>query len=229
MSEKFTLIKLSIAGENFEIVVKPDKALDYKLGKEGNIRDILVVDTIFSDAKKGMKPSSERLLKIFKTEDVYAIAETILKRGELQITADQRRRLIEDKRRQIIAFISRNCIDPRTNLPHPPLRIEQALSQIKVSIDPFRDAEAQAKDIIEKLRPILPIKFESLRIAVKIPAEHALKVYGALKGFGTIKQEEWQKDGSWVGILEMPAGLHAPFLEKLGNLTQGTMQTKILR
>ncbi|MBS7610396.1 ribosome assembly factor SBDS [Candidatus Bathyarchaeota archaeon] len=229
MSEKLTLIRLSIAGENFEIVVKSDKALDYKLGKEGNIREILVVDTIFSDAKKGMKASSERLLKIFKTEDVYAIAETIMKRGELQITADQRRRLIEDKRRQIIAFISRNCIDPRTNLPHPPLRIEQALSQIKVSIDPLRDAEAQAKDIIEKLRPILPMKFESLRIAVKIPAEYALKAYGTLKGFGTIKQEEWQKDGSWIGILEMPAGLHASFLEKLGNLTQGTMLTKILR
>jgi ribosome maturation protein SDO1 len=229
MSEKFTLIRLSIAGENFEIVVKPDKALDYKLGKGGDIRDILIVDTIFSDAKKGMKASSEKLIKTFKTEDVYAVAEAILKRGELQITAEQRRRLIEDKRKQIIAFIARNCIDPRTNLPHPPLRVEQAMSQIRFSIDPFRDAEAQAKDVIEKLRSILPIKFESLRIAVKIPAEHAVKVYGALKGFGTIKQEEWQKDGSWVGIIEMPAGVHASFLEKLGNLTQGTMQTKILK
>ncbi|MEM2905533.1 MAG: ribosome assembly factor SBDS [Candidatus Bathyarchaeia archaeon] len=229
MSEKFIVARLSAAGERFEIVVHPDKALAYKLGKGGDLGNILVADSVFADAKKGLKASSEKLLKAFGTSEVLQVAEAILRRGELQITTEQRRRLVEEKRRQIVAFIARNCIDPRTNLPHPVLRIEQALEQVRVSIDPFKDAEAQAKDVIDELRPILPIRMEQMRVAVKIPAEHAARAYGAVKEFGTVSREEWQADGSWVGVLEMPAGLHAGFLDRLGKLTQGTMQTKILK
>jgi len=32
-----------------------------------------------------------------------------------------------------------------------------------------------------------------------------------------------------VAIIEMPAGLQASFLEKIGKLTQGTLQVKILK
>jgi ribosome maturation protein SDO1 len=137
--------------------------------------------------------------------------------------------MTEEKRKQIVAFLARHCIDPRTGAPHPPLRIEQALSQIRVSIDPFKSTEEQAKTIIEDLRPIIPLKIEQMRVAVKVFAEHAAKAYGAIKNFGTITREEWQKDGSWIGVVEMPAGLYGPFIERLGKLTQGTIQTKILK
>jgi len=229
MSEKFIIARLSAAGERFEVVVHPEKALAYKMGKGGDLGEILVADSIFADAKKGLKASSEKLVKAFGTSEVHQVADAILRKGELQITTEQRRRLIEEKRKQIIAFIARNCIDPRTKLPHPPLRIEQALSQVRVSIDPFKDAETQAKDIIDLLRPVLPIRVEQMRLAVRIPAEHAARAYGAIKEFGVISREEWQADGSWVGVLEMPAGLHAGFLDRLGKLTQGTMQTKMLK
>ncbi len=229
MSEKLILARLSVAGEHFEVAVHPDKALTYKMGGGGDIRNILLIDEVYVDAKKGMKATNEKVMKAFNTGDVYEVADIILKRGELQITTEQRRRLSEEKRRQIIAFISRNCIDPRTNLPHPPLRVEQALEQVRVSVDPFKDAETQAKQVIEALRPILPIRMEQMRIAVKIPAEYIAKVYGTVKGFGVIKREEWQADGSWVGVVEMPAGLHASFLDRLGKQTQGSMQTKTLK
>jgi len=157
------------------------------------------------------------------------IAEAIMQRGELQLTTEQRRQLIEDKKKQIIVFICRHCVDPRTGLPHPPIRVEQAIAQVRVSIDPFEDAEEQARAVIQLLRPILPLKMEQLRLAVKIPPEHATRAYGTVKDFGTIKQEEWQADGSWVAIIEMPAGLQTSFLEKVGKLTQGTLQIKILK
>ncbi len=229
MSEKFIVARLSAAGDRFEIVVHPDKALAYRMGKGGDLGQILVADSVFTDAKKGLKASSEKLLKAFGTAEFHQVADAILRKGELQITTEQRKRLVEEKRRQIISFISRNCIDPRTNLPHPVVRIEQALSQVRVSIDPFRDAETQAKEVIEELRPILPIKMEQMRLAVRIPAEYAARAYGAVKEFGVISREEWQVDGTWVGVVEMPAGLHAAFLDRLGKLTQGAMQTRILR
>jgi ribosome maturation protein SDO1 len=176
-----------------------------------------------------MKASEESLMKAFKTTDVFKIAEIILKHGELQLTTEQRRKLTEEKRKQIINFISRHCVDPRTGLPHPPLRVEQALSQIHVVVDPFKDAEEQAKSVIESLRGILPIKFEHIKIAVKIPPEYAAKAIGAVKDFGTIERQEWGSDGSWLALVTMPAGLHGAFLDKLNSITHGNLQTKILK
>jgi ribosome maturation protein SDO1 len=103
------------------------------------------------------------------------------------------------------------------------------LNQVKISIDPFKSADEQAKDVIEELRTLLPIKMEQMRVAVKVLAEFGAKGYGAIKGYGTITREEWQADGSLVAVVEMPAGLYGPFVERLGRITQGTIQTKVLK
>lgn len=229
MSEKFTTARISKSGEKFEVLVKPDPALEYKMGKPLAVSQLLVIDEIYSDAGKGTRASAEKLQKAFGTEDPLTIAEDIMKHGELQLTTDQRRQLVEEKRKQIVAFVARNCIDPRTGTPHPPIRIEQAMSQIKYSIDPFKSADEQAKSVIEELRALLPIKMEQMRVAVKILAEYAAKGYGAIKGYGTISKEEWQADGALVAVVEMPAGLYGPFIERLGKITQGSIQTKILK
>jgi len=229
MSEKFTTARITRTGEKFEILVKPEPALDYKTGKPIGLSQILAIDEIYSDAGKGTRASSEKLEKAFGTTDALKIAEEIMKHGELQLTTDQRRQLVEDKRKQIVAFISRNCIDPRSATPHPPMRIEQAMNQVKYSIDPFKNADEQAKDIIEELRTIIPIKMEQMRVGVKVLAEFSAKGYGAIKNFGTITREEWQADGALVAVVEMPAGLYGPFVERLGKITQGTIQTKVIK
>jgi ribosome maturation protein SDO1 len=228
MSDKYTIARLTKENEHFEILVKPDKALDYRLGKIAGITEVIASETIFSDANKGTRVSEEALRKAFSTTDSLKIAETILKTGTLQMTTEQRRKMVEDKRKQIIDFISRQCVDPRTNLPHPPTRIENAMEQIRYSIDPFKPLEEQAKEIIKLLRTILPLKMEQMTLGVTIPAAYSAKAYGAMKGFGTIKKEEWRTDGSWYGVLEMPAGLYAPFLDKLGEITKGAGDAKVI-
>ena len=228
MSDKYTVARLTKDNEHFEILVKPQKALDYRSGKIPGITEVLVSETIFSDANKGTRISEETLQKAFKTTDSLKIAETILKTGTLQLTTDQRRKMVEDKRRQIIDFISRESVDPKTNLPHPPLRIENAMEKIHYSIDPFKPVEEQAKEIVKLLRPILPLKMEQISIGITIPAQYSVRAYGAIKGFGTIRREEWRTDGSWYGVLEMPAGLYAPLIEKLGEVTKGNGEAKII-
>jgi ribosome maturation protein SDO1 len=229
MSDKYTTARITKAGEKFEILVKPDPALDYKMGKPTPVSQMLVIDEIYADASKGTHASDEKLQKSFGTTDPLAVAEEIMKHGELQLTTEQRRQLVEDKRKQIIAFISRNCIDPRTGTPHPPLRIEQAFAQIRVVIDPFKPADEQAKAVIDELRSLLPIKIDKMKVAVKVFPEHAAKAYGSIKGFGTITKEEWQADGSLVALVEMPAGLYGSFIDRIGKITQGTVQTKVLK
>ena len=229
MSERYTIARITHDGEHFEILTKPEPALSYKLGKTISVSQILATETIFTDAGKGSKASEEKLKQFFGTTDPIKIAEVILKKGTLQLTTDQRRQLVEDKRRQIISFISRECIDPKTNLPHPPLRIEQAMKQIHFSIDPSKGVEEQSKDIIKLLRPIIPLKMEKITVEVHVPQEHASKVYGTVKGFGTLKMDQWQADGSWSAIVEMSAGLYGPFLDKLGKMTRGNIEAKMVR
>ncbi len=229
MSERYTIARITHDGEHFEILTKPEPALSYRLGKTIPVSQVLATETIFTDAGKGTKASEETLQQVFGTTDPLKIAEVILKKGTLQLTTEQRKQIVEEKRRQIISFISRECIDPKTNLPHPPLRIEQAMKQIRFSIDPTKGVEEQAKEIIKLLRPVIPLKMEKISVAVHIPPEHASKVYGTVKGFGTITREQWRADGSWSAIVEMSAGLYGPFLDKLGKMTRGNMEAKMVK
>jgi ribosome maturation protein SDO1 len=228
MSEKFTIARLTKENEHFEVLVKPQKALDYRNGKIPGITEVLAAETIFSDANKGTRAAEDDLRKAFGTTDALKIADIILKKGQLQLTTEQRRKMVEDKRKQIIDFISRQAVDPKTNLPHPPMRIENAMEQIRYPIDPYKPVEEQARDIIKLLRPILPLKVEQLSLGVTIPAAYAVRAYGAVKTYGVIKREEWRSDGSWYGVLEMPAGSYASFLNKLGEVTKGAGEAKII-
>ena len=228
MSERFTVARLTKEDEHFEILVKPQKALEYHNGKISAITEVLAADIIFSDANKGTKISEEAMKKAFKTVDPLKIADEILKKGTLQLTTDQRRKMVEDKRRQIIDFISRQAVDPKTNLPHPPTRIENAMEQIHYPVDPYKSVEEQTKDIVKLLRPILALKIEQVIVAVKVPSQYASRAYGTIKSLGILKREEWRGDGSWYGEIEMPAGVYASVLNKLGDVTKGSGEAKII-
>jgi len=226
--ERGVVARLTVGKDHFEVLVNPDLA--WKLRKGGNVdlRSVLTAEVIYRDVRKGLKASRDELLKAFKTDDVFKVAEQIIKRGELQLTAQQRRELIEMKRRQIIDFIARNCVDPKTNLPHPPLRIENAMNEAKISINPFEDVEVQAMEVIKALKPILPLKIAQASLEVYIPQPYASKAYSLLSKMGSIKKSQWQPDGSWRGEVEVPAGMQPSIMEKLASLTRGSAHVKTL-
>jgi ribosome maturation protein SDO1 len=228
MSEKFTIARYTKDNEHFEVLVKPNKALDYRNGKIAGITEVLAAETIFADANKGTRVKDDDLKKAFGTTDPLKIADVIIKKGQLQLTTEQRRKMVEDKHKQIVDYISRQAVDPKTNLPHPPMRIENAMEQIRFPIDPYKSVEEQARDIIKLLRPILPLKVEQISVGVHIPAQYAQRAYGSVKTYGAIKREEWRNDGSWYGVLEMPAGSYASFLNKLGEVTKGSGEAKTI-
>jgi len=225
----FNLARLKTGGERFEIVIHPDKAIEYKHGKAVDLRDVLVSDKIFSDAHKGMHASEHMAEKIFKTSDTMEIAKIILQKGEIQLTAEYRDKLREEKRKRMIFLIHRNSIDPGTNLPHPEQRIANALEEAKVRIDEFRSAEDQLQDVVKKLRSILPIRFEIRELQVSIPAQFASKSYSTLKNFGTVLKDEWQNDGSLVSLIELPAGLQQDFFNEINKITHGNAEVKVVR
>ena len=52
---KVTIVKLILGNDKFELLVKPDPALEYKLGKRSDLSSILISDEIYSDANKGSR------------------------------------------------------------------------------------------------------------------------------------------------------------------------------
>ena len=225
--ENAIIAHLDSHGERFELLVDPDLAYMYKTGKKKDLVNVLIVEEGFKDAKKGDRHKNETLQKIFKSTDIGEIAKQILERGEIQLTTEQRRKMLEEKRKQVVALIAREAIDPRTKAPHPPQRIEKALDEARVHIDAFKDAESQVEAVVSALRPLLPLKFERLRIAVKIPAEYAPKAYGSLKEFN-MQRDEWQKDGSLIAVVEIAAGMQSSFYDRVNKMTGGKVETKVL-
>jgi ribosome maturation protein SDO1 len=225
-----TVVKFSFEGEKFEILVKPDPALEYKMGKKKDISSVLVSDDIYTDSSKGTKPSTEKLLKAFKTEDLAEIAQMILQKGDLNLTTDQRRKMVDEKKRQLVEFISKTYVDPRTHLPHPPLRIEQAMKDARVSVEPQKNVDEQVKDIVEKLRSIIPLKSENLSLEITIiPAQFASQSYAVLKSVGSLKNEEWQNNGSLKAILEIPAAARPNVIDRLGSITKGSASVEVMQ
>jgi len=218
---------IKAGGEQFEILVDPDLALAFRTGQKKDLSNILAAEEIFKDARKGERHKSAALQKAFHTDDIFAIAEKILKEGELALTTEQKRTMALQKRKQIAALIAREATDPRTGAPHPLLRIEQAMEKVRLDIDPLKDAALQMEDVVSALRVELPIKFVKRRIAVKVGPEHAARVYGLLKSQG-IEKEERTHDGSLIVVVSMPAGLASEFYDKLNKATSGQAQTKLL-
>ena len=226
--EDAVIARLEYYGERFEILVDPDLASDFKKGEDIKIEEILAVEEVFKDAKKGDKSSEEAMNKAFETIDPLEAAAIIIRKGQVQLTAQQRRDMQEDKRRMIVAIIAREAINPQTKLPHPTRRIEIAMEEAKIRVDPFKSVDEQVNITLKAIRRLIPIKLERVKVAIHIPGEDTGKVYGIISEFGKTLKEEWQQDGSWVAIVEIPGGIQDNFYQKLSEVTHGQVETKLL-
>ena len=215
--------------EHFEILVDPYGAADLLEGKEVNVTELLAIDAIFKDSKKGTHAAEETLQAVFGTTKIKDIATIIIQKGDIQLTTEQRQKMQKNKRNRIIETIVRNAMDPQTKAPHPRQRIENAMDQAGIHVDPFKPVREQVKIVLEALKPLLPISMDQVRISVKISAAHIGKAYGVVRNFGSLEREDWQSDGSWIGIIKLPAGMQTDFYEKINDVTKGDVSTKILK
>jgi ribosome maturation protein SDO1 len=221
--------RLKTHGTTFEVLVEPDGALAYRRGEGVKLEDILAVEDIFENATRGDRCAEEDLIKAFSTTDVFDIADKIIKKGEISLTAEQRKRFLEIKRRQLVEIIARNAINPQTKTPHPPARIELALAEAKFNVDPTKSAQEMVNLAMKAIRPIIPIRFEEVEVAIKIPASYAPKAYGEIASFGKITKEAWQNNGSWIGVIKIPAGMQNELYSLINRLTKGEAETKLLK
>lgn len=227
--EEAVIARLDSHGEHFEVLVDPKKGLEVKKGEEVPLNELIAVNEVFKDSEKGKRVSDEDLNKVFGTNDLKEIVYKIIRKGEVQLTTQQRREMRQEKRKKIASIIARRAVNPQTDKPHPPKRIRNAMDEAGVHVNATEDAESQVSEVLDKLKPILPISVEEVEIAVRVPAEYAGKASGQLRDIGDLKKEEWGNDGSWLGKIKMPAGVQDKFYKKVNSLTKGEAETKILK
>ena len=131
------LARMEKGGKRYELLVDPEMVDDFKNDPDSvNIDDFLAMDEVFHDARGGERPTEEAIENTFGTQDILEIAKTILTKGSIQLTTNQRKAIVEKMRQKIIHHIHSQAVDPKTKSPHPVTRIELALEESRYSVDP---------------------------------------------------------------------------------------------
>ncbi|UPV74510.1 ribosome assembly factor SBDS [Halorussus limi] len=229
--EEAVTARLESHGERFEVLVDPDAALAIKRGEfDGELEDVIAAEDVFENASRGDRPAESALEEVFGTTDPLEIIPQVIKDGEIQITAEQRREMQEQKHKNLVNRITRNAVNPQMdNAPHPPERIESALEETDFRVDPMEPVETQVDEALDALRPVIPIRFDEVTVAVQVPADYAGSAQAKIRQFGDLEREEWQNDGGWVGVLTFPAGMQNEFYDLVNEHTSGEAETRIIK
>ena len=219
-------IKVKYKGDNeFEILVNPEEAFKFKEGEIDSFERVLFVREIFKDAGAADRASAADIKEEFGTENILEAAEKLFEKGDLQLTTEQKNKKREEKRKRVVSMIARRAMNPKTNSPHPPQRIENALEEAGVNFDPMESEEEQFERAIKAIRPIIPISMEEKEFAVKIPNEYAGKCYGKIKTQAQVLDEEWGDDG-FMAKLKMPAGAKKQLETEIQKICHGKATVK---
>jgi len=228
MADNIIVAKYQKGSQRFEVVIDPEAALLFRQGK-AQLSDALRFPAVYTDAKKGEKASSNMLKNAFGTDDVNAVAEQIIRKGDVPQSKSQRDALLQQLRARIIDLVHRSGVDPRTHAPHPRTRIESAMDEAKVHIDANQTAEAQLQEVLKALRPIIPIKQELHQLSIQVPAAMVGSALRIIKGTGKVVRERWTDAGDLDCVVEVPGGLSIEFQDGLMAATHGKAQFTVLK
>jgi len=225
--DKAIIARYERGGHRFEILVDPDLAWRLKRGEDVDMEDLLAAFEVYKDARKGERVSEELLEKTFGTTDIYEIARKIIRDGEVHLTTEQRRRMHDEVWNKIAHLIARRAVDPRTGAPHPVQRILNAMEQAKVHVDIFKTPEEQVQAVVDAIRKVIPLRMETKKVQITIPAQYTGKAYGHVKHYKVLR-ENWGNDGSLTVVVEVPAGMVEDLLHEIASITHGDVQSKML-
>ncbi len=212
-----TTARIRKGKNNFEILVDLDEALKVRKGL-GDISSAVLTEDVFYNLKSGEHASKDILEIEFDTGDFYEICKKIICSGEVVLPTEYVNDQSEQKYKQVVDFLVKNAISP-AGRPYTPDRIMTALKEAKVNVK-NKPIESQITEIIEQLQRIIPMKIDTKKIRVTIPAQHTGKAYGIVSEFK--ESEEWMSNGDLEIVASVPAGMIMDFYDKLNGVTHGS-------
>ncbi|MBS3087619.1 ribosome assembly factor SBDS [Candidatus Pacearchaeota archaeon] len=216
-----TTARIKKSGKHYEILVDLDEALKVAEG-EGNINVAVLNDAVFHNLKSGERASMDDLESNFGTNDFMAIAEKIIKSGEVVRTTEFLHKEQDMKYKQVVDFLVRNAVSPEGR-PYTPDRIMKALKEAHVNVK-NKPIEGQVQEILDQLVKVLPVRVEKKKVKLLIPAIHSGKAYGVVKEF--MVKENWRNNGDLEVVVEVPSGLLMDFYDKVNGATSGSVMSE---
>ena len=216
-----TTARIRKGAKHFEVLVDLDDALKFKKGESDYL--INEASKIFTDSKKGNVASSLDLQESFNTTDVDEITKKIVKQGEIETTQEHRSVEHEQRFKQVIDFLATNAIDPQSGNPITAERLKSALEQANVNIKNTA-VENQISEILDKLIKVIPIKIQTKKVKIIVPAVSTGQVYSMIQQYK--ESEKWLDNGDLEVIVSVPKGIIMNFYDKLNSITHGSAVTE---
>jgi len=206
----------------FEVATKPGSARKYRDGKLG-WNNVLAVDAVFTNFKKGNVAKSSDLVSVFGTSDEMEAAKKIVAEGELQVSASERKEDLEGHRRAVIHYLHKTYIDASSEKkghPHPVSRLERIVDEAKVRLDPAENPQKQAEQIVKKMVGKWIFIKSSMECTIFLEHVYAKKCSGIVYKNSEVVREEWDKDGCKWTICVSPGDFDS-FVAELNKITSG--------
>lgn len=214
---QFQIVKLQKNNIKVEIAGKPGMVTKYREG-QCSLNDALADDHIYSNFSKG-EVASDNDIRSFGCSP-QDLLDKIMKTGQYQLTAQEKREQQEKRKAEIINFIHENFVDSSTGRPHPVTRIENALAEIKFNIDPAQDAERTARSLIPKLQPIIRLQESTIEGTVVVPNSKLGQVIGICYNLGSVTGEEYGAEKAYIGLTISP-GKYDALVDQIGKMSNG--------
>ncbi len=225
--ENTVVAKLKKDGHDFEILVYPFIAWDYRHNHPGvTIEQVVAFDEVYSDVQKANTASKELLIECFNTDNIHKIADKIIRDGEVQLTTSQKQLLAENREKEIIDYIAKNAHDPKAKTPIPVQRLVNAFIELKIKINITKQKEKEIEEIIDKLKRIMPISLEKIIIDVEVPALYTGKASAVIYKYEVVEQN-WLPSGDLFCKIKIPAGTKQQLVSDLNNVTHGNIVLRV--
>lgn len=219
------VVRLIKNKKTFEVLTNHGTVKLFREGKM-SISKVTASDEVYKNSSKGDRYTHDELKSTFGTSNATDCITEILMKGELQLTTQDRKDKINEKYKQIVNYIHKYYINPKTNLPHPVVHIEAALQHVKFKVDINESVEKQVEIAMKMLIGTLICRKSVMEGTLTIPNWCIGNAYGIINGLCEINKEQYTQHGCEYYISIIP-GNYDTLAKKLDSITKGEFEFEV--
>jgi len=165
--DNVAVVALERAGRHFEVACYRNKATDWKSGADRELSNVVQVERVFVNVRKGEFAAKADLKKAFPGKEEVDIVLEILDKGVSQVNTIEREFTRDKLIKQIAHTAAEMSVDPWYHRLYTGRIVEQAMHQFGYSVKPAVAVKAQAIEVIRFLKSVgMPIERASMKFAV---------------------------------------------------------------
>eukprot|EP00668_Euglena_longa_P029551 GGOE01036904.1.p1 GENE.GGOE01036904.1~~GGOE01036904.1.p1 ORF type:complete len:563 (+),score=149.79 GGOE01036904.1:38-1726(+) len=177
--DNISIVSMERGGKHFEVACYRNKVTDWKTGAEKDLSNVIQVERVFVNVKKGEFAAKADLQRIFPGKEEMEIIQEILNKGASQVNTMEREFHRDKLFKQIAHTAAEMSVDPWYHRLYTGRIIEKAMEQFGYSLKPAVPVKAQAVEVIRFLKAEgMPIERASMKFVVDFPNAEARNLLG---------------------------------------------------